>query len=64
MILLDSAIRKEKNNNGTILDNLKAEKQVAEKTIVLLKNEHQLLPLSKQTKTIALIGPFIKVSEG
>jgi beta-glucosidase len=26
----------------------------------LLKNENQLLPLSKQTKTIALIGPFIK----
>jgi len=42
------------------LANLEAEKQVAEKSIVLLKNEHQLLPLSKQTKTIALIGPFIK----
>jgi len=41
-------------------DNLKAEKTVAEKSIVLLKNENQLLPLSKQTKTIALIGPFIK----
>ena len=33
---------------------------MAEKSIVLLKNENQLLPLSKQTKTIALIGPFIK----
>ena len=41
-------------------ENLKAEKMVAEKSIVLLKNEHQLLPLSKQTKAIALIGPFIK----
>ena len=41
-------------------DNLKAEKQIAEKSIVLLKNDHQLLPLSRQTKTIALIGPFIK----
>ena len=40
--------------------NLEIEKQVAEKSIVLLKNEHQLLPLSKQTKTIALIGPLIK----
>ncbi len=40
--------------------NLEIEKQVAEKSIVLLKNEHQLLPLSKQIKTIALIGPFIK----
>jgi beta-glucosidase len=40
--------------------NLKSEKAVAEKSIVLLKNEHQLLPLSKHTKTIALIGPLIK----
>jgi beta-glucosidase len=41
-------------------ENLKAEKMVAEKSIVLLKNDNHLLPLSKQTKTIALIGPFIK----
>lgn len=41
-------------------ENLKAEKIVAEKSIVLLKNDNHLLPLSKQTKTIALIGPFIK----
>src|ERR1051326_7623311 len=41
-------------------ENLKAEKMVAEKSIVLLKNENHLLPLSKQTRTIALIGPFIK----
>jgi beta-glucosidase len=41
-------------------DNLRAEKMVAEKSIVLLKNENQLLPLSKQAKTIAFIGPFVK----
>ncbi len=41
-------------------DNLNAERQIAEKTIVLLKNENRILPLSKQTKTIALVGPFIK----
>jgi beta-glucosidase len=41
-------------------ENLKAEKSVAEKSIVLLKNQNHLLPLNKQTKTIALIGPFIK----
>ncbi len=50
-------------------ENLQAEKIMAEKSIVLLKNarlpgqENQLLPLSKtnvQGKTIALIGPFIK----
>jgi beta-glucosidase len=41
-------------------DNLNAERQMAEKSIVLLKNENQILPLSRGTKTIALIGPFIK----
>ncbi len=41
-------------------ENLKAEKTIAEKSIVLLKNENHLLPLSKNIKTIALIGPFIK----
>jgi len=41
-------------------ENLKEEKMVAEKSIVLLKNENHVLPLSKQLKTIALIGPFIK----
>ena len=44
-------------------ENLTAEKIMAEKSIVLLKNEHELLPLRKNDlrgKTIALIGPFIK----
>ncbi|MEP7111368.1 MAG: glycoside hydrolase family 3 N-terminal domain-containing protein [Ferruginibacter sp.] len=35
-------------------------REMAKKSIVLLKNEKQLLPLSKQTKIIALIGPFVK----
>jgi beta-glucosidase len=39
---------------------LEAERDMAKKSIVLLKNENKLLPLSKQTKTIALIGPFAK----
>ena len=48
---------------------LQAAKVMAEKSIVLLKNDSsfsplhgtgRLLPLSKQTKTIALIGPFVK----
>jgi beta-glucosidase len=38
----------------------KAARQVAAKSIVLLKNENQLLPLSKSTKTIAFIGPLVK----
>jgi beta-glucosidase len=51
-------VREQQQWNNT--ENLKAEKTVAEKSIVLLKNENHLLPLNKQTKTIALIGPFIK----
>ena len=39
---------------------LEAARSMAKKSIVLLKNQGQLLPISKQTKTIALIGPFIK----
>lgn len=50
--------REQQQWNNT--ENLKAEKTVAEKSIVLLKNGNHLLPLSRQTKTIALIGPFIK----
>lgn len=33
-------------------------REIAEKSIVLLKNENNLLPLSKNTKTIAVIGPL------
>ena len=32
-------------------------KELATESIILLKNENQLLPLSKKTKSIALIGP-------
>ena len=53
----DTAREQQQWNNA---ENLKAEKTVAEKSIVLLKNQNHLLPLNKQTKTIALIGPFIK----
>ena len=48
---------KEQWNNAT---HLTAAREIAAKSIVLLKNEKQLLPLSKQTKSIALIGPFVK----
>jgi len=33
-------------------------RQVAQKSIVLLKNENNLLPLSRQIKTIAVLGPL------
>ncbi|MDP4209136.1 MAG: glycoside hydrolase family 3 N-terminal domain-containing protein [Bacteroidota bacterium] len=38
----------------------KAARMVAAKSIVLLKNEKQLLPLSKSVKNIAIIGPVAK----
>jgi len=41
-------------------ENLRIEQTMATKSIVLLKNDNQLLPLSKQTKTIALIGPLVR----
>jgi beta-glucosidase len=37
-----------------------AARQIAEKSIVLLKNENHLLPLSKDLKTIAFIGSLVK----
>ncbi len=35
-------------------------RDVAKKSIVLLKNENNVLPISKSTKTIAFIGPIVK----
>ncbi|MDR3652283.1 MAG: beta-glucosidase BglX [Paludibacter sp.] len=37
-----------------------AARNIARESIVLLKNQHHLLPLSKDTKTIAFIGPLVK----
>ncbi len=48
--------QKELNNP----EHLAAARDVAKKSIVLLKNDNQILPLSKKTKTIALIGPMVK----
>nr|WP_315215215.1 beta-glucosidase BglX [uncultured Flavobacterium sp.] len=38
----------------------KAARDIAAKSIVLLKNENGILPLSKEIKTIAFIGPLVK----
>jgi beta-glucosidase len=38
----------------------KAAREIAAKSIVLLKNTNNLLPLSKNIKTIAFIGPLVK----
>lgn len=49
--------QKEQLNNQK---NRKFGREFGSKSIVLLKNEKNILPLSKTTKTIALIGPFGK----
>jgi beta-glucosidase len=41
-------------------ENRMAARDIARKSIVLLKNQNHLLPLSKEVRTIALIGPHIK----
>ena len=50
--------REEKALNNP--EHRKAALEMAEKSIVLLKNENQTLPISKSTKTIAFIGPMVK----
>ena len=49
--------QKQQTNN---LENRKFGREFGSKSIVLLKNQNKLLPLSKSTKTVALIGPFGK----
>jgi beta-glucosidase len=41
-------------------EHTKAAREIATKSIVLLKNERDVLPLSKGLKTIAFIGPMVK----
>lgn len=50
--------RQEKELNSP--ENRAAALSMAEKSMVLLKNENQLLPLSKNLKKIAVIGPLAK----
>ena len=49
--------QKEQTDNQ---ENRKFGREFGSKSIVLLKNEKNILPLSRSTKTIALIGPFGK----
>lgn len=49
--------QKEQTDN---LENRKFGREFGSKSIVLLKNQNSILPLSRSTKTIALIGPFGK----
>lgn len=60
--LFDDPFRKmnEAKNKKVILcnDHLKIARETASRSVVLLKNEKQLLPLSKNIKSLALIGPL------
>jgi len=53
-----NAEREQKELNNP--EHPKVAREVAAKSIVLLKNENHLLPLSKNLKTIAFIGPLVK----
>ena len=53
-----NAQREQKELNNP--EHTKAARQMAERSIVLLKNKNHLLPLSKNIKTIAFIGPLVK----
>jgi beta-glucosidase len=44
-------------------ENLEAARDIARKSMVLLKNDNNLLPLSKNIKTVALIGPLVKAEK-
>lgn len=50
---------REKNELNNV-EHAKAARDIARKSIVLLKNENQLLPLSPSLKSIAVIGPLAK----
>ena len=50
---------KEQANNP---EHRKFSREIGAKSIVLLKNETQILPLSKTTKKVAIIGPFAKAT--
>ena len=44
-------------------ENIEMARDMARKSMVLLKNDKQLLPLSKKLKTVALIGPLVKAEK-
>lgn len=57
----NNAAREKKTLNHP--DHLEASRDMARKSIVLLKNERNILPLSKDLKSIALIGPLAKAEK-
>jgi beta-glucosidase len=49
---------KREKNEIRSAENLQLAKEIAKRSIVLLKNNNQLLPIQKSVKSIALIGPL------
>ena len=58
--LFDKPYADESREQGMILSraNIEAAREVAARSIVLLKNERDVLPLSKQVRSLAVIGPL------
>ncbi len=52
-------VREQKELNNP--EHFKIAREMASKSIVLLKNDSKTLPLSKNNKTIAFIGPMVKL---
>lgn len=63
--LFDEPMVEEGGEERVILtpEHRRAARQVAQKSIVLLKNEGELLPLSEDIGTLAVIGPFADDAE-
>lgn len=58
-LFINEKREKEQANNP---EHRKFAREIGSKSIVLLKNENQLLPLSPTTKKVAIIGPFAKAT--
>ena len=58
--LFDKSYADEARERATLLsrENVAAAREIAARSMVLLKNERQTLPLNKNVKTIAVIGPL------
>ncbi|HSB10750.1 MAG TPA: glycoside hydrolase family 3 N-terminal domain-containing protein [Blastocatellia bacterium] len=58
--LFDKPYADEAREAGAIMNssNIEAAREIAARSFVLLKNEHKVLPISKQVRSIAVIGPL------
>ena len=58
--LFDKPYGDEARERAVVLSaqNLAAAREIAARSLVLLKNEREVLPLSKEVKTVAVIGPL------